>query len=143
MIGATAYADSDPGSKRQRFFGKLVDEGDGTLSGRVYDLGRCWHEVTLDAIAWKFEFPSADTCGDPIAVPDLIVDLSPQNRSNGQIYGVFENEPVCWLAWGEGNFSLSQKTDGSWWFVLDGARAPITYGGCYKAANNSARLPNR
>lgn len=110
--------------------------------GHVVDNDGCRHKVSLDqsAIPWLFDFPSKDSCGDPVNVPDEIVDLTPQTISSTPhgrqiISGPYVSEPVCWLAAAQGNWAMTfRKSKGGftiWSFYLIGNRTDVIYGsGC-------------
>jgi hypothetical protein len=108
----------------------------------VVDAAGCRHKVSLDqsATPWLFDFPSKDSCQDPVNVPDEIVELTPQTISSTPdgrqtISGTYFSEPVCWLAAGQGNWAMTFRKSKNgftiWSFYLSGKRTDVIYGlGC-------------
>jgi hypothetical protein len=102
----------------------------GELAGEVVDLGNCRHNVTLDLGTMKFDFPSADSCGDPVDVPDLVIDLTASSVNDAAMAGTYVVEPNCWQTAGAGQFALTQVAPGRWYLDLSGYRPLISYAGC-------------
>jgi hypothetical protein len=116
------------------------------------DAGGCQHKVTLDqsATPWLFRFPSKDSCGDPVNVPDEIIELTANSVTytpTGKeiVSGSYFSEPVCWLAAAEGTWSMAFRRTTRrgamvWSFNLNGNRAEVLYPpGCAAAGSRAVR----
>jgi hypothetical protein len=111
----------------------LDPAGASQFSGILEDLDGCLHKARLDtsALPWLLRFPSGDSCGDPVDVPALILELSPDvESSGGKVAGFFFNEPVCWLASGSGTFTANPTFESGWTLMMTGSRSHISYDQC-------------
>jgi hypothetical protein len=106
----------------------LDPAGASQFSGILEDLDGCLHKARLDtsALPWLLRFPSGDSCGDPVDVPALMLELSPDvESSGGKVAGFFFNEPVCWLSSGSGTFYRQPDIRGR--LDFDDDRKSLTY----------------
>jgi hypothetical protein len=117
----------------ERFTGTLDPASASQFSGILEDLDGCIHKASLDtsALPWLLRFPSGDSCGDPVDVPALMLELSPDvESSGGKVAGFFFNKPVCWLASGSGTFTANPTLEGGWTLMMTGSRSHISYDQC-------------